>query len=162
MGKDIPTDDETLDLYLLIGRTNDAMHMARRQKCAKLGITPQQAAVIHLIKDLGGEAKPTEISLWLFRKRHSIHSIIERMENAGILKKVRDTERKNGVKVILTKKGQTLCHRISKRESLKKIIGTLPHKKRMQLRSSLEILFAKAREEIGVNNNLPLRPILHV
>ena len=158
MRKDFPSDDETLDLYLLIGRTRDAMHMVRGKECAQHGITPQQASVIHIIHDMGGEAKPTEISRWLHRKRHSTHTIIERMEKAGILKKIRDTNRKNGVKVILTDNGLDIYHRITKRELLSSIMANLPQSKRSQLRSSLEVLLAKALEEIQVKEKIPLRP----
>jgi DNA-binding MarR family transcriptional regulator len=133
--------------------------MVRTKESLRYGVTPQQAAVIHLIHDIGGEAKPTEISLWLFRKRHSIHTIIERMEKAGILNKVRDNSRKNGVKVVLTEKGKRIHHQITKRDSLRCVMANLPSNKRIQLRSSLEILLAKARKEIGVEDSLPLRPI---
>ena len=53
----------------------------------------------------------------LLRECHSVHEILKRMEKDGLLKKINDPHRKNGVMVELTEKGFKTYQLLEKRKS---------------------------------------------
>jgi DNA-binding MarR family transcriptional regulator len=150
--------DETIDTWLLFRLTRDTMNNARRQELARLGITPENSAVLHIIQDLGGSARPLEIARWTSRRLHSVHGLLERMERAGFVAKVRDPERKNGVRWTLTQQGLDLFARTSQLIGQRKILSALSKEQREQLRASLNILLKAARKRLGEKGPVELRP----
>jgi DNA-binding MarR family transcriptional regulator len=156
--KDFPPAGEIHDLWQLLGRTRDSMHKARQRELDQYGITTRQAAVLHFVHDLGGVAKPTEISRWLLRERHSIHELLKRMEKAGLVRNVGDPKRKNGLRVMLTDRGRKAYYQSSKREVISKIMSSLHREQRDKLRSCLQVLLDRSLKEIGMDGKLPLSP----
>jgi DNA-binding MarR family transcriptional regulator len=151
--------DEALDILLLIRRTADILRTVRRHELVAHDVTPEHAAVLSIVSTLGGSARPMDISLWLFRKRQSVHDLLDRMERAGLLEKAQDPERKNGVLVVLTDQGRVLHEQTSKLAAARRIIASLSKRQRQQLRTSLDVLLRTGQKEAGVEDNLPLRPL---
>jgi DNA-binding MarR family transcriptional regulator len=150
--------DDALDILLLLRRTTDVLRRLRQKELLQFGITPEHAAVLHILSDLGGSARPMEISLWLFRKRQSVHDLVDRMEKAGLVNKIEDTKRKNGIMVVLTDQGRSLNQKTSKLLTPAKIISTLSIKERQEFARCLEALLKSGQREAGIQDNLPLRP----
>jgi DNA-binding MarR family transcriptional regulator len=157
MNKKISPDD-TLDILLLLRRTADVFRRLRQKELLQFGITPEHAAVLHILNDLGGSARPMEISLWLFRKRQSVHDLLDRMEKAGLVRKIDDPKRKKGVIVQITDQGMLLNQKTSKLTMPSKIISSLSTKERHQLAMSLDVLLKIGQKEAGMRDVLPLRP----
>ena len=155
---DIINADEAIDTWLLLRLAKDTIHKARRQELLQYGLTPETSAVLHIIQDLGGSAKPMEISRWTSRKLHSVHGLLERMENAGLVSKIADSERKNGVRVTLTDHGHDLYLQTSQLLGQRRIISSLTDKQREQFREILRILLDAARSELGEEGEVVLRP----
>jgi len=153
------TSDETLDILLLIRRTRDVIQAVRQKELLKYGITPEHAAVLHILSDLGGSARPTDISLWLFRKRQSVHDLLDRMEKAGFIKKAKDPARKNGIMIVLTDQGRLLNKKTSKLTVPTRIVASLSKRERGQLRNALDRLLTIGQNEAGIDDRLPLRPL---
>lgn len=160
--KDFPSASEIHDLWQLLGRARDSMHKARQRELDQYGITTRQAAVLHFVHDLGGVAKPTEISRWLLRERHSIHELLKRMEKAGLVRNVNDPKRKNGMRVVLTDRGRKAYYQSSKREVISNIMSSLSIEQRDKLRSYLQALLDRSLKEIGMDGKLPLSPPFHL
>ena len=59
-----------------------------------------------MAKALGNKCTPAKMSRILVRQPHTVSAIIDRMVKNGFLKKVKDMERKNWVRVIVTEKGE--------------------------------------------------------
>jgi DNA-binding MarR family transcriptional regulator len=156
--KEFITPDEAIDTWLLFRLTRDTMHRARRHELAQIGITPENSAVLHIIQDLGGSARPLEISRWTSRKLHSVHGLLERMERAGLVAKVKDPERKNGVRWALTEQGRALYRKTSQLAGQRKILASLSKEQREQFRASLQILLSAARRKLGEKGPIDLRP----
>jgi MarR family transcriptional regulator, organic hydroperoxide resistance regulator len=152
--------NEIIDLRLLLRRTEEAIQNARREELRKYKITPENAAVLHIITDLGGSARPLELSKWLSRKLHTVHGLLERMEKAGLIEKVNDPSRKNGVRVILTEEGKVLFEYTRQLLVPRKIFSTLSEDQREQFRGFLQILLERAREETGETEEVRLRPAI--
>ena len=66
------------------------------------------------------------------------------------MRKVKDFDRKNLVRVILTEKGQQAYYQSSEIKSIRQIVSSLSEEERQQLRSYMETLRDKALKELGV------------
>jgi len=117
---------------------------------SKFGISAIQSAVMLISKMLGKRATPTEISRWLHRKPHSISMLLDRMENAGLVNKVKDLERKNLVRVVMTEKGRDLYQKsLLSRATVYGIMNTLDKDELYQLVTILEKLVKASDSNVG-------------
>jgi DNA-binding MarR family transcriptional regulator len=134
------------------------MYKARAKELFQYGITPEEAAVLFIVHAIGRRATPAEISRWLLREPHSTSGLINRMEKEGLVRKVKDLERKNMVRVAITKKGRQLHNQSSKRESIHRIMSSLAGDECQQMWECLYKLRDRAFEEIGIVRKPPFPP----
>lgn len=147
--------DEDFGLWLLLIRTKDAIHKARHDELWRGGISSgTEAGILFLIRSLRNRATPAEISRHLFRRSHGISTLISRMEKKGLVRKHRDLDRRNLVRVEMTEKGQQAYKYAAELTSIHRIMSMLSKDDRRQLRLLLEKLCDKASEELGINNKL--------
>jgi len=97
--------DQDYELWWLILHMRRAMHKARARELLQYGITPEESAVLLVIQAIGWRATPSEISRRLLREPHSISGLLRRMEGKGLVKRVKDLDRRNLIRVTITKKG---------------------------------------------------------
>jgi len=153
--KYFPNTDEDYELWVLLYQAKDAVEIARDKELRSYGISTMQAAVLFIVQAIGNKATPAEISRWIFRKHHSVSGILNRMEKAGLVSRVRDLDKKNLVRVALTEKGQQAYRDSLKRESLHNIIASLSKEKRQQIRLCLKELRDTALKQVGNEFKLP-------
>ena len=158
--KDYRAMDKDTELWVLLGQTSTAMFKARQKELHPYNITARKAAVLYIIQAIGDKATPAEISRWLFRKSHSISELLIRMEKDGLIRKAKDLDRKNLVRVALTEKGHEAYHQSMKRESVQKIMSSLSKKEHQQLKSCLQTLRVKALRELGMEQEIPFPPLV--
>jgi len=77
------------------------------------------------------------------------------MEREGLVRKVKDLDRKNLVRVAITEKGHQVYRQSTKIESIRKVLSSLSKEEQQQLMSYLETLRDKALEELGVKSKPP-------
>jgi len=142
--------DDDYNMWVLLYRTMEAIYKARQKELSQYGTSVNQAAVLFTVLAVGDKANPAEIARWLFREPHSVSELLSRMEKDGFVKKVKNFDRKNLVRITLTEKGKHAFDHSNKRESIHKIMSVLSEKKRRQLRSGLMALRDKALEELGM------------
>ena len=87
----VTTPDEAHIVQSQAERTESIRHF----KYGGCGFVPYQV--------IGYRVTPAEISRRLLRESHSISQILNRMENKGLVRWVKDLERKNLVRLILLK-----------------------------------------------------------
>ena len=137
------------ELWMLLHQTCDAIIKARENALRKqVGISRMQASVLFIVKAVDGPATPAEISRWLFREPHSVSGLLNRMEKDGLVKKVKDLERKNMIRVAITEKGEKAYHQSGEVTVVPEILSCLSQKKRENLRAYLETLRNRALEEL--------------
>ena len=68
------------------------------------------------------------------------------------MRKVKDSDRKNLVRIAMTEKGQKAYYQATKRGLIHKIMSSLSEEQHHQLRSGLETLRDKALKELGVES----------
>lgn len=147
--------DREYELWVLLHQACDATRRARDNELKEFGISRMQAAILFIVKAVKGPATPAEISRWLFRKPHTVCGILERMEKQGLVRQVRDLERKNMIRVVITEKGDEAYQRSRELRVIRTILSSLSPEQRDTLRPYLETLRNKALEELGVEYQLP-------
>lgn len=147
--------DGEFRLWVLLRQVAHTTLVARDRELNQYGITTIQAAVLHTIQLIGNKATPAEIARRILRERHSVSGLLIRMEKDGLVRKVKDLDRKNLIRVAITEKGQQAYDQSTKRKSIHKIMSSLSEEERQQQRSCLEKLGNKALRELLVNRKPP-------
>ena len=152
-----PSKDQDYALWWQILHMRRAMHRVRAKELFQYGITSEEAAVLFIVQAIGPRVTPAMISRFLLRERHSVSGLLSRMEKGGLVRKVKDLERKNLVRIAMTEKGQQAYQQSTKRESIHKVMSCLSKEERQQLKASLDTLWKKALEELGGYDKLPFQ-----
>jgi DNA-binding MarR family transcriptional regulator len=142
------TNDPDYELWWLILHVRRGMRRLRERDLFQYGLTPEKAAVLFVVQMIGKKATPAEIARSLLREPHSISALLSRMETEGLIKKVKDLEQKNRIRISLTPKGRRANRQAAKRDSIHEIMSCLSEEERRRLRSPLEKLCRKALEEL--------------
>jgi len=98
------------------------------------------AAVLFFVKNAKAPATPAEISRWLFREPNTVSQLLTRMEKQGLIRKAKDLERKNLVRITLTEKGEEAYQGQTEMRVISKILSSLSPKERDKLGSYLKKL----------------------
>lgn len=147
--------DKDFDLWLLLRQTKDMVLKAVQKELSQYGISPEVAAVLSVVQFLGDKATPAEISRWLLRKQHTVTELLSRMEKKGLVRKTKDLERKNMIRVSLTEKGQQAYYQSSEIKCIRQLMSSLSEEERKQLRPCLEKLRDRALKQIGIEQKPP-------
>jgi DNA-binding MarR family transcriptional regulator len=146
-------EDEDQDLWLLLTHARYAIFRAREKELQRYGVSPEQVGLLFVVQALGNKATPATISRHIIRQPHTVSALVDRMARRGLVKKVKDLDRKNLVRVVMTEKGKKTYDISTKRGPIHRILGTLSTEEKKEFRSYLEKLLAKARKEIGLDRD---------
>ena len=146
---------EDFRLWVLLRRTRRAIHKARERELRKADISTINFGVLSVIQAIGNRPTLAEISRWLLRESHSISELIGRMEKGGLVRRVRDLEKKNLVRIEITEKGQQVYNRSAKRTVIHRIMSSLSEEEQRQLDSCLNKLRDRAYKELGLDKKPP-------
>ena len=146
-------EDEDQDLWFLLTHTQYAIFRARELELQRYGITPEQVIILFLVQALGKKATPAALSRQLLRQPHTVSSMVERMAKRGLVKKFRDLDRKDLIRVEITDKGRKAFEQSEKRGPIHRIMGDLHEKERGKFRKHLETIYAMARKETGLDRD---------
>ena len=151
----LPPIDRDLKLWVLLHQTRDAAYRATEKELRRVGISPIEAAVLFVVNSTGERATPAEISRWLFREAHSVSGLLDRMEHKGLVKRNRDLERKNLVRISLTDKGRRIANSYVETRAVHRILASLTEEQRGQLAQSLQTLRDTALDDLGFERKPP-------
>ena len=158
IARDVFSDSDYVAWYWLY-HTRDAIYAARKKELQSIGVkTPIRAAVLFRVQALDNKATPSELSRWLFRKPHTISSLLARMEKEGLVRRTKDISRKGVIRVALTKKGEQVYYKaVRKSEALHEIISCLSENEQELLKEYLEKLRDQALR-VFADHHKPLFP----
>jgi len=146
-------------LWVLFSQTMDAMSKVRERELLTQHISERHAQLLFIIELIGRDATPAKISRWMFREPHSISEIIDRMEKQGLIKKVKDLDRKNQVRIEITQKGRDQYERSFIPNSIPEAMSVLNNEDRKALVAALKKLRKSAVKKLGVKYEVPLPPV---
>jgi DNA-binding MarR family transcriptional regulator len=140
---------EDFELARLLSVTRDAIRRGRQKELKKHKVHTRRVVLLQAIQSLKERATPVAIGEWLLRERHTVSELLSKMEKEGLLEKVRDLDRKNRVRVVLTSKGEEISCQSRQRESLHRTVAPLTEEDRKLLARSLKKLRDQAMKELG-------------
>ena len=85
------------------------MHRAVEKRLAKVGMTPEQVAVMWICRDCQGIASVAEISRFMSLQSQTITGLLNRMEEEGLVTRVPKRKGRPFTEVKLTEKGEEAC-----------------------------------------------------
>lgn len=134
------------ELWANLVITREIIIKAREQEFKKFDIPTHQGNNIFLIHFLGDNATPSEIARHLFKEKHSTTEILNRMKKRGLVRRVHDLERKNMVRIVLTKKALTIYNRAM--SHVENIMSVLSEEDRQEFLLYFKKLQEKGLEEL--------------
>jgi len=92
--------------------TSLILQRAWGMELGQIGLTVPQALVLTMVAGATEPITPMKLSKLLHREPHTISALLSRMEVQDLVKKERNLERGNWVRVTLTKKGKEAYERL--------------------------------------------------
>ncbi|MFC1872138.1 MarR family winged helix-turn-helix transcriptional regulator [Chloroflexota bacterium] len=135
-------------IWWLIIRVSRLSRKAREIELSPYGITPAEAGLLIAVHNIGHDATLTRISKFLMKKPQTTFALLSRMEKRGLIKRLKDMEYKNLVRVELTEKGQDGYIQSMNREPARKLLSVLSEQDLNRMRTYLENILEKGFEEI--------------
>mgnify|MGYP001583932522 CR=1 FL=1 len=139
-------------LWQLLQRSLGAIIKVRQKELDRFGITVRQSAVLRTVMRLGQQATPTEIAKQLFLESNTISEQLQRMEADGLVKKVKDLNRKNLVRIEVTQEGHELSSKTLNRKSIDYVMSVLTEDEKIELWSILTKLRGRAVEKLDIKD----------
>jgi len=152
--------DKEYDLWILLSRVYHLIAMLRKLELSKYEILPVQSYILFVIKALGNETTPSNISEYVYQQRSSISDILNRMVKQGLIEKSNKASGNKRVIVNLTPKGEKALKLSKNREYLHKVISSLAEEEKQQLEKAMEILRDAAINELAITQKTIMRPSL--
>ena len=155
--RDVMKLDENEKAWVLLSRTFRALDRAREIELERFGLSTIEAAVLHALQTANEPVTPAKLSRWLYREPHTISGLLNRMEKKGLVKKSKDLDKRNLVRVTLTEKGEQAFQRQLGARLVPRITSSLSKKELDNLKVCLGKLHTRALEIIRELQPLPYR-----
>lgn len=146
--ENLSNEDQDYNLSLLLDKVKRGIFRVREKELSQWGITPEQSEVLYVIDRLGEKATTAEMSRLMLREHHTVSGIVSRMQKKGLVRKVKDSSRKNLIRINVTEKGQDVYRLARERKPIHEIFSSITKGERDQLESYLRILFNKMLDEL--------------
>jgi DNA-binding MarR family transcriptional regulator len=151
---DRPNDDiDPGALLAMFRQTHDAILKIRQKELRKHGLTPEQLGALQAIRAIGNKATAAQLSKWLFRNPDTTTIMLRRLEKRGLIKKTPDINRKNIIRLSLTRTGEEILHNASQANTAYNLFNKLSVKKKKQLWVLLEKLRSQALAKLNMDEN---------
>jgi DNA-binding MarR family transcriptional regulator len=124
------------------------LQRARELELARVALTIPQAGVLYFLKTSKEPLTPMKLSRLMNRQPHTVSALVTRMEAQGLVKTTKDLQRKNWVRVSLTKKGEEAHKRQMTQKAAREATSCLSKKEIDALNAICKKLRAKGAELI--------------
>ena len=142
--------DRDYTLLTILLQVADIFVKVRERELLPQNLSATSAAILFLVDAMGKDVTPAKISRMLLREPHSISGILMRMEKGGLLKRTKNMERKNLIRVTLTAKGEQALKQSLKKEGVKHVLSKLNEEQRRQLKNILQITKEAGLKELNM------------
>jgi len=147
---DFEFQETAMGTWAVLRQTWIAVNKAAEVKLAKVGLTPEKAAVLWACRDYPGTLTPAEIARLVFRENQTIAGLLNRMEKEGLVTRVPKRKGHPFTEVKLTPKGEKLSGPGIEILSalIKGLVADVPVEEQKQLQKSLRKLRQKMMDEM--------------
>jgi DNA-binding MarR family transcriptional regulator len=143
--------DKDYTLVTQIMQVADIFVKVRERELIPQNLSATSAAILFLVDAMGQDVTPAKITRMLLREPHSISGILIRMEKHGLLKRTKNMERKNYIRVTLTAKGEKALKQAMKLDGTTHVLSNLTAAQRKELKASLTALKEAGIKELRLS-----------
>jgi len=148
------------ELWAALGQARDAIAKCRANELRATGsISAIQSAILWIVQHTDEPPTPAEISRWILREPHTVSTLLEKMQKRGFVRKKRDLDRKNLVRIEVTEKGEKAYRQsMENAKVIDGIMSCLTEEEAANLLAYLKKLRSEALERLGGRKlSLPYR-----
>jgi len=157
MAQQIKADkDYTLLTQLL--QVADIFVKIRERELLPQNLSATAAEILFLVDAMGEDVTPAKITRMILREPHSTSGILKRMETHGLLKRTKNMERKNMIRITLTAKGEKVLSQVMKKEGTTNVLSRLTPAQQKQLKTTLSALKEAGKKELHLSPKALLWP----
>lgn len=141
-----------MQIWGLIRQIDNAMYRCREKELSGSGCTAMDTAVLYTLKIMPEGITQAEMARLIFREPNTVTILLRKLEKKGLVRRTKDLERKNLVRVTITNKGeQALAEAMARWNVLGDIVSCLSEEENIHLRSILLKLHRKSFETLGLS-----------
>ena len=149
--------NSNLELWTILGKVRHSIFLVRQKELNQYNLSASHAYLLRIIIDLGSKATIFEVAKKVDRKISVISRQTARMEKDGLIKRIKQSPKKNILQLELTKKGLDMAKISYESKSLDILFSCLSSEDRQQMESSLNRLLIKLAEitsDLSLKNDL--------
>ena len=146
---------EQYEFWILMTQVVEGLMKVNENEMRPIGLSPIQLGVMYVVKTAKEPLIGSEIARRLVRKPQSVHELLNRMEEQGMVKRIRSPEGKREVAIELTQKGEELFIEAGKVHIIPEILGQLSPQERKEVRAILEKLRKAIYERMAPQPSFP-------
>ena len=150
--------DKDYTLLTVVLQVADILFKIRERELLPQNLSATAAEILFLVDAMGENVTPAKITRMMLREPHSTTGILVRMEKHGLIKRTKNMERKNQIRVTLTAKGEKALKQAMKLEGTTGIIARLSTVQQKQLKASLTALKEAGKKELHLSPKALLWP----
>jgi len=132
--------DREYTLVAQIMQVSDILVKVRERELLPQNLSATAASILFLVDAMGDNVTPARISRMLLREPHSISGILMRMEKQGLIKRTKNMERRNLIRITLTAKGEKALKQAMKLDGTLCVLSRLTAAQQKELRATLTAL----------------------
>ena len=147
---DFEFDEMAMGTWTMLRQTWIAVNKVAELKLAKVGLTPEKAAVLWACRDYPGTLTPAEIARLMFRENQTIAGLLNRMEKEGLVSRIPKREGHPFTEVKITPKGEKLVNPGVEvlKAVMKGLVAGMSIEEQKQLQKSLKPLRQRMLDEM--------------
>jgi DNA-binding MarR family transcriptional regulator len=149
--------DPEVNLYILLDQVDSIVTNAVELEIKHLRMTQPQVRVLTMLSRQDRPVTLDELATWTLKEFNSVSTLINRMENKGLVKKTK-TNGDLKTYVTLTEKGSELYHQQVTERSIHLIFEKLSSEEKQQFDSILKKIRDTTRDLLGLDFKPPFLP----
>lgn len=150
--------DKEFTLAALVMQVADILVKTRERELLPQNLSATAAEILFLVDAMGEDITPAKIGRMMLREPHTVTQILIRMESHGLIKRTKNMERKNQIRITLTAKGEKARKQAMKLEGTTGILAGLSVAQQKQLKATLAALKEAGRKELRLSPKALLWP----
>ena len=143
--------DKDYTLLTSLLQVADILFKIRERELLPQNLSATAAAILFLVEAMGEDVTPAKITRMLMREPHSISGILMRMEKHGLIKRTKNMERKNYIRITLTGKGEKALRQAMKQTETAQVLSKLSAVQQKQLKTTLTALKEAGMKELHLS-----------
>lgn len=147
------SDDIVAKTWVLFHQAPDAVYRVSSKRLRPAGVTLEQSRVLFVLSRSSSPPSRTEIGRILMRKPHTVTALLNGMQRAGLIRRIKDDENENLLRVVMTEKGRDAWKQILQSKLATILTSTLSKEEFYQLSGILEKLRDAALRELEMEPN---------